>query len=114
VVSSHVLFDLEDPNRFDFRFLDKVKLRGKEQAVSVYEVFDADTAKMRELKRTTKEAFELGVYDFHAGRLGEALSRFEKIASNTPDDPAVELYRQRCARGIALGTAEEVDLRMPL
>jgi adenylate cyclase len=53
VASSHALFDLEDPNRFDFRFLDKVMLRGKEQAVSVYEVFDADNPKRRELKRST-------------------------------------------------------------
>ena len=105
VVSSHLLFDLEDPNRFNFRFLDKVKLRGKEQAVSVYEVFDADNPKLRELKRTTKEEFELGVYDFHAGRLMEALSQFEKIASRAPDDTAVELYRRRCVNAIALGNS---------
>ena len=29
IVSSQALFDLEDPNRFDYRFLDKLRLRGK-------------------------------------------------------------------------------------
>lgn len=109
VVSSHVLFDLEDPNRYDFRFLDKVKLRGKEQAVSVYEVFSADSAATRDLKRSTRGEFEQGVYDFHAGRLEEARSRFEKIARLAPEDAPVELYRQRCVRAIALGAGVDAD-----
>jgi class 3 adenylate cyclase len=113
VVSSHALFDLADPNRFDFRFLDKVKLRGKEQAVSVYEVFDADEPKVRALKRSTREEFEKGVYDFHAGRLAEALLRFESVAGQAPDDPPVEIYRLRCARAIKLGTTEELGGRPP-
>jgi len=114
LVSSDALFDLEDPNRIDFRFLDKVKLRGKGQAVSVYEVFDADDPKVRDVKRSTREEFEKGVYDFHAGRLTEALSRFERVAGQAPDDPPVEIYRQRCARAIRLGMTEELDGRSAL
>jgi len=114
VVSSHALFDLEDPNRFDFRFLDKVKLRGKEQAVSVYEVFDGDAPKVKELKRNTRDEFEKGVYDFHARRFTDALFRFEKVGSEMPDDPPVEIYRQRCARAIRVGMTEELDSRPPL
>jgi two-component system, sensor histidine kinase ChiS len=113
VVSSHLLFDLEDPNRYDFRFLDKVKLRGKEQAVSVYEVFDADSPPLRDLKRATREEFELGVYDFHAGRVMEAFARFEKIALRFPGDSPVELYRQRCVRHLTLGTAGTSDSPAP-
>jgi two-component system sensor histidine kinase ChiS len=113
VVSAHVLFDLEDPNRFDFRFLDKVKLRGKEHAVSVYEVFDADEQKARELKKATREEFEKGVYDFHAGSFTEALSRFERIGGDAANDRPVEIYRLRCVRAIALGTKEDLDSRSP-
>jgi two-component system sensor histidine kinase ChiS len=114
VVSSHGLFDLEDPNRFDFRFLDKIKLRGKENAVSVYEIFDADEPKVRELKRSTREEFEKGVYDFHAGRFTEALERLDIVAAKTPHDPPVEIYRRRCARAIKLGTMEEQSGGSPL
>lgn len=111
VVSADVLFDLEDPNRFSFRFLDKVKLRGKENAVSVYEVFDADEPTARELKKRTREEFEKGVYDFHAGRFKEALARFEKAGGDAPGDRPFEIYRRRCARALALGTEEELDAR---
>lgn len=113
LVSSNALFDLEDPNRFDFRFLDKLRLRGKEQAVSVYEVFDADAPKVRESKKRTRDEFEKGVYDFHAGRLTDALARFERIGDETSDDPPVEIYRRRCARALRLGMTEELDRSSP-
>lgn len=108
IVSSNALFDLEDPNAFDYRFLDKVRLRGKEEAVSVYEVFNGDAPHIREAKKRTREEFEKGVYDYHGGRFQEALRRFEAIRAERPDRP-VEIYRQRCARAIKLGTAEDVD-----
>jgi class 3 adenylate cyclase len=108
VVSSHALFSLEDPNRLDFRFLDKLRVRGKTEAVSVYEIFEGDESAIRESKRGTKEEFERGAYDFHAGDIAQALSRFERLATETPDDQPVRIYRERCERALKLGTAEEL------
>lgn len=113
IVSSHALFDLADPNRFDYRFLDKLKLRGKEEAVSVYEVFNSDEARSKEVKRKTREEFEKGVYDFHAGRFQEALARFDEMSKEGNLDPPVEIYRRRCARAIRLGATDEIDARNP-
>jgi len=109
IVSSHALFDLEDPNKFNFRFLDKVKIRGKEEPVAVYEVFDADPENLKELKKKTKEEFEKGVYDFHAGRIQEALARFLSVGGEAREDPPVEIYRLRCTRAIKLGSAEDLE-----
>jgi len=111
IVSSHALFDLADPNRFDYRFLDKLKLRGKEEAVSVYEVFNSDEARSKEVKRKTREEFEKGVYDFHGGRFQEALTRFDEMRGEGNLDPPVEIYRRRCARAIRLGATDEIDAR---
>ena len=111
VVSSNTLFDLEDPNRFHYRFLDKLRVRGKEEAVSVYEVFDGDDARSIEAKQKTREEFEKGVYDFHAGRYQEALARFNAIRGKENLDPPVEIYRQRCVRATKLGAAEEIEGR---
>jgi class 3 adenylate cyclase len=114
VVSSHVLFDLEDPNRYHFRFLDKLRLRGGEEAVSVYEVFDGDPPASLQRKAETRNEFEKGVYDFHAGRFGEALARFDALRPDdagvlpTGDpDPTVEIYRGRCLRALKLGGLED-------
>src|SRR5208337_4040390 len=101
--------DLADPNRFDYRFLDKLKVRGKEEAISVYEVFHGDEARTREVKRSTREDFEKGVYDFHGGRFQEALSRFDELSGKGNFDPPVEIYRGRCARSIRLGVTDVID-----
>ena len=106
IVSSHALSDIEDPNRFDYRFLDKLKLRGKEEAVSVYEVFEGDEIHSRAVKRRTRGEFEKGVYDFHGGRFQDALARFNSIRDEANDDPPVEIYRMRCNRAIKLGASE--------
>ena len=109
IVSSHALFDLEDPNRFDYRFLDKLKLRGKEEAVSVYEVFSGDETQSRDVKKNTREEFEKGVYDFHGGRFQEALARFNEMKVKGSLDPPVEIYLRRCTRAIKLGAMDEID-----
>jgi two-component system sensor histidine kinase ChiS len=108
IVSSHALFDLENPNRFDYRFLDKVQLRGKEKVVSVYEVFTGDPPNVRNAKSSSREEFEKGVYDYHGGRFHEALAHFDAIRATGADRP-LEIYRRRCARAIKLGAAEEGD-----
>jgi class 3 adenylate cyclase/CheY-like chemotaxis protein len=113
IVSRHALFDLEDPNRFDYRLLDTLRLRGKEEAVSVYEVFDGDEARISEAKKKTREEFEKGVHDFHAGRFQEALARFNEMRGEENLDPPVEIYRRRCARAIGLGVTDEIDDRNP-
>jgi len=107
IVSSNVLFHLEDPNSFNYRFLDKLRLRGKEEAVSVYEVFDGDMPKMRQLKKDTRSEFEKGIYDFHAGLFSQALVRFNALQDEKNLDPPVEVYRRRCIRAIKLGMIEE-------
>ena len=103
LVSNHVLFDLEDPNAYNYRFMDKVKLKGKEEAASVYEVFDGDPDTLKARKMASREEFEKGVYDFHAGRYQDALGRFQGILKPEIIDRPVEIYTRRCMQALKLG-----------
>jgi len=107
LVSNHVLFDLEDPNRYNYRFMDKVKLKGKEDAVSVYEVFDGDPDELKACKKSSREVFERGVYDFHAGNFQDALSRFQGILNPDIIDRPLEIYTKRCMQALKLGGLAE-------
>lgn len=107
VVSSDALFDLKDPNSFSCRFLDKLRLRGKAEAVSVYEVFDGDPPRTRKQKEDTRSEFEKGIYDFHAGHFAQALAHFAALLKEENHDPPVEIYRRRCIRAIKLGMTDE-------
>ncbi len=96
VVSSHVLFGLDDPNRYGYRFLDQVRVKGKEELVSVYEVFDGDPPDTIERKRKTRETFEKGVYEYHTGNFAAAFGLLESIRDEETPDRPLEIYRQRC------------------
>ena len=108
VISSQALSDLDDPNRFDYRFLDKLTVRGKEEAVSVYEVFDADPADQREHKRKTRGEFEKAVYDFHTGRFPRSLERFNALRREDDPDATIEIYRSRCSRAMKVGSLDDL------
>ncbi len=60
VVTSDVLFGLPNPTDYHFPFLDKVRVRGREKAVSVFEVFDEESPDLMVRKIQTRESFELG------------------------------------------------------
>jgi two-component system sensor histidine kinase ChiS len=106
VISAQVLSGLQDPNRYHYRFLDSVRLKGKTATVPVYEVFDADPPAQAEMKMRIREGFERGVYEYHAGRFAAAAALFEDISTQGAKDRPVEIYRVRCARSLKLGAAE--------
>ena len=106
IVSNHVLFGLKDPTRYHYRFLDRVKVKGKRETVPVYEVFDADSSEQMQMKLTIREQFERGVYEYHAGRFAAAAELFEGIPTGQKPDRPVLIYRARCRRSLALGAAE--------
>lgn len=101
VVSKFVLFGLENPNRYGYRFLDNVQVKGKEDLIPVYEVFDADPPELIAQKLATREAFERATYEFHAGRYGTALELFEALPRSKATDKPVEIYHDRCFRALS-------------
>ena len=107
VVSSDVLFGLPDPNRYAYRFLDRVTVKGKQRLVSVYEVFDGDPPALAAQKNRTREVFEKGVFAYHAGDFAEARRLFDGVGALESPDPPFDIYRRRCERSLKLGTVEE-------
>jgi two-component system sensor histidine kinase ChiS len=106
VISKFVLFGLDDPNRYHYRFLDNVRVKGKTDLVPVYEVFDADPPDLLTQKIDTREAFEQAVYEYHARKFESALAMFEALPRGRISDKPVEIYHDRCFRALAEGGHE--------
>ena len=107
VVSNHVIYDLNEPSLYDFRFLDKVRVKGIEQPVSVFEVYEADSPQQRELKFENQALFEKAVYHYHGNNVEEALSCFDQIEDPDRLDQALWVYRERCEYCKQTGAAPE-------
>jgi adenylate cyclase len=83
-----------------------VKVKGKEKMVSVFEVYDGDPPALRAQKDATREVFQKGVFEYHAGRFAEARALFDSVGAQELPDRPFEIYRERCDRSLKLGTVE--------
>lgn len=95
LISSDTFLALDDMENYHFRFLGKVKVKGKSKTVSIFEVLNGDTEELMALKIQTKAEFELGLILYHRHRLRDAKACFDRVLELNPKDQAAKLYSQR-------------------
>ncbi|MBP0016882.1 MAG: response regulator [Cyanobacteria bacterium SBLK] len=98
VISHHTLAALKNPIEYNFRFIDKLKVKGKDREVAIFEVLDGDDPKSRELKISTSSRFEEGILFYWKKSYAEAAQRFEECLKLNAGDLVARLYLQRCSR----------------
>jgi class 3 adenylate cyclase len=77
------------------RRLDRVVAKGKTQALTLYEVLDADPPALRDQKLATLPRFEAALDELAAGRFEVAAEGFEAIARGCPDDAVAAALARR-------------------
>jgi len=96
LISHYTFCQLNNANDYSFRVIDKVKVKGKSEAVSVYEVFDADESELQQAKLVTKTTFEQALLFYNLGKLDVAASLFEQCLCQNPGDSVARIYQLRC------------------
>jgi two-component system sensor histidine kinase ChiS len=96
IISGQTLFGLENPTKYNYRFIGQVPIKGKKVLVSLFEVFEADPPQIRELKMQTKTHFEEGIILYHNHKFYEAYQIFKSILQINDQDKAARLYIQSC------------------
>ncbi|MBI5923112.1 MAG: guanylate cyclase [Betaproteobacteria bacterium] len=109
IISAHTLHALEDHKKYCIRFMDRLLIKGRYQAQSVYEVFDADPEPLRLAKLETLRNFEDALAFYHLGRSDLAQPLLQECLRITPDDRAVRVYLERCKQVTHPGHPEESD-----
>jgi PAS domain S-box-containing protein len=90
---------LVHPAEYAIRKIDEVKVKGKSECVTVYEVFDADAPKVRESKIATATVFEEALALYNLDSFSEAAQRFEDCLQQNPADRVAQIYLNRCQGG---------------
>jgi adenylate cyclase len=96
IVSESVIKQIEDQSKYHFRLLDKVQVKGKQNKVIVYHIYDGLPEKEIFAIDSIKAEFEDGVKFFHAEKYAEAYSCFSKVKTILPSDYCNEIYIKRC------------------
>jgi two-component system sensor histidine kinase ChiS len=89
------------------RYLDTIKVEGKDIPVSIYEIFEADPEFLIRLKLRTRSLFEKGVRLFVANRPAEALDVFNQVWRTGRGDYTVAYYIMRSSYYVKYGIKRE-------
>ena len=109
LISEHTLHSLKDPSKYCIRFLARSRVKGKQEAQSVYEVFDADPPLRRAAKLRTRKRFEEAQAFYFVGDISRARTRLIRCLEEVPDDTPAKLYLSRCDDFLRNGYAEGVE-----
>ncbi len=95
VVSAQTMTQLETPQKYRHRFLEKVKVKGKKEPISVFEVLDGGPAVKLILKQKTRSDFEQALVCFYNQDFTEANKYLARVLAINPTDKAAQLYHER-------------------
>ena len=95
IVSGAIIERLDDPKKYNYRFVDRVTVKGKRNAVSVFEVYDTETEQSIVLKQQTAEVFQEALNFYYQQKFVAAQKVFQNILQINPDDRVAMLYFKR-------------------
>ena len=92
---------------YHLRYLGKVKVKGKKEALGIYECFEGDLPKILDSKRKTVVHFEEGLAHFYAKEFPEAIAVFNTIIKESPKDQVANFFLNKSSRFIHEGVPED-------
>ncbi|MBO0322338.1 tetratricopeptide repeat protein [Muricauda sp. CAU 1633] len=107
IISGASLELMEDPSGFNFRYLGKVRVKGKQKALEIYECIDGDSIESISLKLETKTHYEQGIELFFDSQFNEASTAFEWVLYKNPGDSVAHYFHDMARKYAVLGPPED-------
>jgi two-component system sensor histidine kinase ChiS len=95
-ISEQAFKELEDPGVYKYRFIGKVKVKGKSAPVSVFEIFDGIAPELFEKKMKANTYFEQGMLAYYQKDFSGAMYYFKRVLEIMPEDGAAAFYLETC------------------
>lgn len=109
IVSEQILKELANRDQYSYRFLGKFRVKGKKEAVEVFEILDAELPDIKRLKVIFKPIFKEAIEAYYQKQFKEAARKFQYILSEVPQDQAASFYLERCQYYFEHGPPQEWD-----
>ncbi len=108
LISNITLENLENPAQFNLRFLGKVQVKGKEQALDLYECFDGDEPEMFWYKQATLAEFNEATRQYFAKDFQGAVETLKtKVLNRNPRDFAAKMLLGKAEKLLESGVPED-------
>lgn len=109
LASEHTFKRLSEPDRHPHRPLGTVRVKGKSQPVTVYEIFAGEPDSVAVLKQRSADRFAQAVSCYAGRRFPQAETIFREIAEANPADRAAAVYLRRCSHYRDTGAPADWD-----
>lgn len=109
IISEDTMIRLENPTDFNFRFIDIARVKGKKEAVYLFELIDGEPEEIKSLKISTKPLFGKGMDLYKNKQFEEARKVFSEIVELNPNDNVAHFYINRCRIILQKGFPEDWD-----
>ncbi|RMG55435.1 MAG: response regulator [Bacteroidetes bacterium] len=103
LVSAALVEGLAQPERFRLRYLGKVRIRGRQGAMGLYEALDGLLPVVQDRRRATQALFEEALAHYQAADFAAAGAAFAAVLQQDPADGPARYYQQRCEAWEAAG-----------
>jgi two-component system, sensor histidine kinase ChiS len=96
LISEEVLNELTDKEQYHYRFLGKVRVKGKQEPVHVFEIIDSEPLEIKQKKIALTSKFLNSMEAYYQKQFKPALCQFEQLIIELPQDKAAKFYLERC------------------
>jgi two-component system sensor histidine kinase ChiS len=98
VISEEIFKKLEDPNIYMYRFLGQARVKGKDEPVSVYEIYDGINPELIERKKRADRYWQEAMLSINRKDYSTALRQFQYVREILPEDRAAYYFTEHCMR----------------
>lgn len=95
LITHHTFNALKNPDNYAIRMIDLVNVKGKNEIITIYEVFDADPKKIKAAKFAALDLFNRALTLYNEQNFEQAQVLFFQCLENNPQDSVSQLYLSR-------------------
>lgn len=96
LITEYTFRNLKHPGKYSIREIDTVKIRGKDEPITIYEILDVLPPELRNQKVSIAEPFTQALEAFKQNAFEKAIKLFEQCAEQCPDDKTCQIHMDRC------------------
>jgi tetratricopeptide (TPR) repeat protein len=95
LISGDSFQSIDDSDKYDFRILDVVKVKGKSEQITVIHIYSGLSEDIKNIYKRTKDIFERGISYFWMQDFKTAKLHFQRVLEIHPEDKAAQIYLTR-------------------
>lgn len=109
IISEQTFSQLKNENKYKHRVIDYVKVKGKQEPVTLVQIYNDLSSESIEKIEETRQNFEMGINCYLMKEFEAAIVQFDIVQKIHPEDKVATIYLQRCQKFIETKVPENWD-----